>query len=214
MCRRCSFLGSRPEADDMMARIYFITHPDVVIDPAVPVPDWRLSDRGLARMHAALGLPWMGSIKGLWCSAERKARDAAAVLARPLNLVPTVLPTLGENDRSATGYLPRQDFERLADQFFARPDTSVRGWERAVDAQARVVEAMRHICAQGPVDRDVAVVAHGGVGALLMCHAAGAPIDRAIDQPPTNGGNYFVMDRSTGRLLQRWARIDLVSGRT
>jgi len=25
--------------------VHFITHPDVVIDPAVPVPDWPLSAR-------------------------------------------------------------------------------------------------------------------------------------------------------------------------
>ena len=36
------------------ARIaYFITHAEVEIDPAIPVPDWRLSPRGRARPPAA-----------------------------------------------------------------------------------------------------------------------------------------------------------------
>lgn len=30
--------------------LYFITHPNVLIDPTVPVPQWPLSERGLARM--------------------------------------------------------------------------------------------------------------------------------------------------------------------
>src|SRR5262249_27973892 len=38
---------------------------------------------------------------------------------------------LGENDRLATGYLPRLEFEAAVDEFFARPQTSVRGWEPA-----------------------------------------------------------------------------------
>ena len=30
-----------------MATVFFITHPDVAIDPAVPVPDWPLNPRGI-----------------------------------------------------------------------------------------------------------------------------------------------------------------------
>jgi hypothetical protein len=32
--------------------VFFITHPDVAIDPAVPTPDWLLNERGRARMYA------------------------------------------------------------------------------------------------------------------------------------------------------------------
>ena len=67
-------------------------------------------------------------------------------MARPmadrLGLTPIVIDGLGENDRSSTGYLPKAEFEAVADAFFARPEESVRGWERAVDAQRRIV-AMR-----------------------------------------------------------------------
>ena len=33
-----------------MNTVYFITHPDVVIDPATPVAQWPLSQRGRMRM--------------------------------------------------------------------------------------------------------------------------------------------------------------------
>ena len=33
-----------------MSLVYLITHPDVVIDPDVPVPQWPLSARGKERM--------------------------------------------------------------------------------------------------------------------------------------------------------------------
>ena len=32
-----------------MAAILFITHPEVVIDPKVPVPEWPLSEQGRTR---------------------------------------------------------------------------------------------------------------------------------------------------------------------
>ena len=154
--------------------VYFITHPDVLIDPAVPVPDWPLSPRGRSRMTSALALSWMHSVRAVWCSTERKARDGAEILASHLGFAVAELAELGENDRSATGYLPRAEFEAVADLFFARPNESVRGWERAVDAQRRIIEGVdRVLAATAGCRGDIAIVGHGGVGTLLFCHLRG-----------------------------------------
>jgi broad specificity phosphatase PhoE len=98
-----------------------------------------------------------------------------------------------------------------ADAFFARPDDSVRGWERAVDAQARIVAAVQAVLAQAPPG-DVAIVAHGGVGALLLCHLKHVPISRAEDQPGEGGGNIFVFGRADWALVQGWRRIEEGTG--
>ena len=45
-----------------METVFFITHPDVLIDPASPVPDWRLNPRGIARMRALLSQTWVPGI--------------------------------------------------------------------------------------------------------------------------------------------------------
>lgn len=189
-----------------MATAYFLTHPDVVIDPAVPVPDWPLSPRGRQRMTQALALPWVSSIRTVWSSAERKSRDGAEMLAAHLGLPVIELAGLGENDRSSTGYLPRAAFEAMADLFFARPQESIRGWERAVDAQRRILAAIDHVLAD--CAGDVAIVAHGGVGALLLCHLHGETISRVHDQPPEHGGNYFAFDIPTRQLRHGWRPID------
>ena len=116
---------------------------------------------------------------------------------------------LGENDRLATGYLPRLEFEAAVDEFFARPQTSVRGWEPAAEAQARIVRAVEQILSQTSAEGDLAIVGHGGTGTLLYCHLAGLPIDRRYDQPATNGGNWFIFDRATRKLLfDGWRSID------
>ena len=188
-----------------MPTAYFITHPDVVIDPAVPVPDWPLSARGRERMARVLALPWAAGLGAVWCSTERKARDGAAILAGPLGLPVTEREGLGENDRSATGYLPRAEFEAVADLFFAHPGQSIRGWERAVDAQARIVAAVEPALSGAS---DVAIVSHGGVGTLLLCHLRQCPIGREHDQPANNGGNYFAFDVGTRRLHHGWMPVD------
>jgi len=191
----------------MSDTVYFITHPDVLIDPAVPVPDWRLNPRGIARMQAALAQPWIAGVAALWASTERKAIDAATIIAHHLGRDFHTLADLGENDRSATGYLPRAEFEAIADLFFAHPERSIRGWERALHAQARIVAATEAVLAASPAG-DLAIVAHGGVGALLMCALESVPISRTHDQPAGNGGNYFAFDRRTKLLRHGWLPLD------
>lgn len=192
----------------MSATVWFITHPDVVIDPAVPVPEWPLSAVGLERMKAGLAQPWVRGIGAIWSSTERKALDGAMVLAAATGLEVRSLEALGENDRSATGYLPRAEFEATADLFFAHPERSIRGWERAVDAQARIVTAVEAVLAASPGDCDIVIVAHGGVGALLMCALEALPISRTHDQPGGAGGNYFAFVRRTRLLRHGWERFD------
>jgi broad specificity phosphatase PhoE len=193
--------------------VFFITHPDVAIDPAVLVPDWPLNERGRDRMRLMTTHSWIKTVRRLFASSERKACEAARLLADGLGLEGySVIPALGENDRSATGFLAKTDFEATADQFFARPQESVRGWERAADAQIRIVNAVDQALSQAAPFDDVAIVGHGGTGTLLYCHLGGLPIDRRYDQPATNGGNWFAFDRTTRKILHRgWRSIDVAS---
>ena len=188
-----------------MRRLYYLSHADVIIDPAVPVTDWGLSARGVARHEAfAARCPPLAAI---WSSRERKAWEGAAPLAARQGLEVMQDTALHENDRSATGYLPSEAFEAMADAFFAAPEQNVRGWERAVDAQARTVAALHRLVATVAVG-DLAVVGHGGVGALLRAHLLGAPIDRSHDQPPGGGGHVMVVALPDWRLTQDWTRIE------
>ncbi|MGI4801120.1 MAG: histidine phosphatase family protein [Janthinobacterium lividum] len=191
-----------------MPSLHFITHPEVVIDHSVPVPDWSLSPEGFRRMGLALEQPWMNRLAAVFSSAERKAIDAAQLVGDRFGLSPVIIAELGENDRSATGYLPKAEFEATADLFFAHPEKSVRGWERAVEAQRRIVAAVEGVIVQAPGHGDVAVISHGGVGALLLCHLKGMPISRTEDQPGAGGGCVYSFDIGTRGLLSGWSRIE------
>ena len=190
-----------------MTLLHFITHPEVAIDPAVPVPDWPLSAVGIRRMRLALGRPWVAGVRSVFSSAERKATEAAGLLAEKSGTGVRIIASLGENDRSATGYLPKAEFEAVADEFFARPKESIRGWERACDAQARIIDAIEHITSSAPKG-DVAIVSHGGVGALLLCYLKGLPIRRSEDQPGEGGGNFYSIRVSDRFLVSGWRRIE------
>ena len=187
-----------------MSVAYFITHPEVVVDADTPVPQWHLSDRGVHRMRDFSSQTDVGKLSAVWASTETKAIEAAGILAGHFGLAISVHPGLHENDRSATGFLPPSEFDRMANAFFARPEESVQGWERAVDAQARVAAAVNDIL-QRFSGENIALVSHGGVGTLLLCKYLGIPITRAADQPFQ--GHFWAFEVATRRVIHRWRVI-------
>lgn len=189
-----------------MSLVFFISHPEVTIDRQTPVPEWDLAPRGRERLAALLHQPWLTSIGALFSSTERKARTTAAAIAAARGLPAVAVAELGEMDRSSTGMLEPEAFEQVVSAFFARPHERVRGWERAVDAQRRIVAAVDRLLAQTEPGAHIALCSHGGVGALLLCHLKGVPIARAEDQP--GQGHYFVFSRSSRALIHGWHPID------
>jgi broad specificity phosphatase PhoE len=187
-----------------MTNLIFITHPEVRIDPLIPVDRWRLSDGGVARMRRFVEGPVVAEVTSIWASTEVKATETAAMLAARLRLGIEVASGLGENDRSATGFLPAAEFEKVADAFFAYPEESVRGWERAIDAQRRIREAVDRIVATHR-GGDLAIISHGAVGTLLLCSCLGQAISRKADQPFQ--GHYWIAGLPSLTVRQSWKPI-------
>lgn len=187
-----------------MPKLLIITHPEVAIDPNVPVTDWGLSDTGRRRAAAFAADEIFAEVTQIWTSTEQKAHDTGEILSAPRNLLVKQNAALGENDRSATGFLPRDEFEAAADAFFAHPNTSFRGWETAAEAQLRIRNATTSII-ERHVGDDLAIVTHGAVGTLLWCALTGNPIDRRYDQP--SQGHYWQADLLTLKPQTRWRSI-------
>ncbi|MEW6254431.1 MAG: histidine phosphatase family protein [Pseudomonadota bacterium] len=173
-----------------MTPFLYLSHPQVKVDPAIPVPDWSLSETGRQRAEAFARRRTLRTFGRIVSSEEVKAKETAAILGAALGLGVEVRPQMHENDRSATGFLPEAEFQSVANLFFAHPDESIRGWERARDAQARIVGAVTAALAEAPGIPAI-FVGHGGVGTLLLCHLAGYEISRSHDQPPVGGGCWF-----------------------
>jgi broad specificity phosphatase PhoE len=191
----------------LMPSLVFVTHPEVVIDPQVPVPDWPLNEVGRGRMERFAETLVNGAVTAVYASAERKARDGAGIVADRLGLPVAIDPDLGENDRSATGYIAPPEFWEVVAEFFGRPHESIRGWERAVDAQARIVEAVRRAAAD-ETSGDIVVVSHGGVGSLLTDHLQKVAIGQGSRPSHPGGGCYLVIDRNSLAISRDWRVID------
>ena len=193
----------------MSGILRYITHPQVQIDPLIPVPEWGLSDIGRMRAKQFASLPILEATTAIISSAEKKAIETAEIVSDAIDVSIEVREKTHENDRSATGFLEPNEFELVADNFFAHPRTSIRGWERAIDVQSRIVQEVeqtveRH--AQG----DLLMVGHGAVGTLLYCHLARFKISREYDQP-SGGGHMFAYDLSKSAIVHSWKSIEMLA---
>lgn len=194
-----------------MGPTLYITHPEVVIDPAVPTPRWGLSALGRQRALAFAGRGILPPGTRFFSSTERKALDLAEILAETHGGRVSASDNFNENDRSSTGFLAGSAFAEAVAALFGEPERSFRGWERAVDAQARIVAAVRTALAETPDDVPVVFCGHGCVGSLLKCHLAGRPIRLEEDQrlmAAAGGGNVISFDRGRFVLLSDWQAME------
>ena len=178
------------------------------MDPEVPVPQWRLSPLGRSRIEAIASRDWVTGLAACVSSDETKAIETAAIIAAEAKAPIWVDPLSGEVDRSSTGYLSEDRHEEQRLRLFGEPETSANGWERAVDAQARVVAATDRFLDHAPAG-NVALIGHGAVGAFLSCHLSGRAITLEADQ--TRAGSVFAFDRDTRALVFGWTEIENVS---
>lgn len=192
-------------------RALYLTHPQVRMDAAVPVPLWGLSAEGRARAEVFVARNIVPKGAFIFSSRETKALELAELVAAAAGTPVLADHLMGENDRSATGFLPPVLFEEMADRFFAQPHESAEGWERAMDAQARIVGTVATALASVPPDIPAIFCGHGAVGTLLKCHYGHRRISREEDQSRigvAGGGNGFVFDQRTGQLLSDWTPME------
>lgn len=189
----------------------YVTHPEVVIDPKVPMPRWGLSATGRARAEQFANHPLLHGLARIVSSTETKALELAAILSAGCGAPVESGDKFDENNRSSTGFVPAERFERLADALFAHPDESAEGWETARDAQLRVVAAFEAVIAGHDPARPIAFTGHGAVGTLLKCHLGGLQIARSEDQRRIGnpgGGNVFVVRLADRALLTDWIPME------
>jgi hypothetical protein len=91
----------------------------------------------------------------------------------------------------------------LADESSANPQVSICGWERAVDAQARMVKSVERIATM-----EQARMNPGAVGTLLYCHPTGQANSGRCDQPANGGGNWFRFPLTSRRVFRGSQPLD------
>ena len=139
--------------------------------------DVALTPIGISEMEEVAGRLIEEKIAALYTSDLSRALHSAEILGRMLHLTPIVSPPLREKSFGKWEGLPQAELlRRFPDEWsdwLANPaDAKPTGGESVREMASRVLPVVSQIIKNHPGER-VAIVAHGGVNRVILCHALG-----------------------------------------
>ncbi|HET7377903.1 MAG TPA: histidine phosphatase family protein [Anaerolineae bacterium] len=146
-----------------MTRIFLIRHAETEQshdDAAL----WPLSDHGEEQVRALAQQPFWSEVKAIITSDEPKAVSTVDRIAFERNIPFFMHPGLRDLKRTPEWI---EDYEARVLEVFQKPALSIGGWERAADAQSRILTALDELIAKYDPE-PFAVVSHGMVLSLLL----------------------------------------------
>jgi broad specificity phosphatase PhoE len=155
-----------------MGTLYLVRHPETRVDLSIPSSEWLLSQEGMSQAQRLARKSFWREVAMIYSSGEPKASTTAAVVAAHTGLPWQTRSCLGELARH--GYQPPDiaAYRSAVARMFSNPEQSIRGWERRVDAEERIVT-----CVQGLVTENlgstIAVISHGIILTILVAHLTG-----------------------------------------
>ena len=139
--------------------------------------DVALTPAGVSEMEEVAGRLTGERIAALYTSDLGRALHSAEILGRVLHLTPIVSPPLREKSFGKWEGLPQAELlRRFPDEWsdwLANPaDAKPTGGESVREMASRALPVVAQIIKNHPGER-VAIVAHGGVNRVILCHALG-----------------------------------------
>jgi alpha-ribazole phosphatase len=144
-------------------------------------------------------------LNAVYCSDLSRAVKSAEIIAEPYGLGPVRMPALRERSFGIwEGMTFTEIKERFPAEFEAWADNPVShspiGGESTLEVKERVVRALDEIL-NGNIGSNIAVVAHGGVNRILICHLLGMPLE-----------NIFRVEQDYGavNVIEFWEKYPVV----
>lgn len=169
----------------MTTRLYLIRHGETEGDGirrykgSLDIP---LSEKGIRQIRELSSfLSQHSPPDAVYTSPLSRAAGSADLIARPYGLTPVVVPEFRELNFGAWEGLSFPEVkERYPEEFAAWADNPMKqgpvDGETVQDVRDRAVPALK-LLLDNHRDRTVAVVAHGAVNRILVCHVLGIPLN-------------------------------------
>lgn len=145
--------------------------------------DVPLSEKGIEQMEQVarhLNRSY-NSLKAVYCSPLTRALKSAEIISESYGLKPIVIPDLRER---SFGIWEGMSFSEIREEYpeeFERWSEnpliySPTGGESTLEVRDRVVNALNNILSNHN-EETMAIVAHGGVNRVILCHILGIPLE-------------------------------------
>ena len=189
----------------MMAKLILVRHAEVQIEKEIDPTLWKLSPEGRESIHQLSKANVWRDIQKIYTSPETKAIETAQILAAHHRLDVETIEDLREVDRSHGGFLPH--YEEAAKEFFTKEGENIFGWERAIDAEGRIVRGIERLV-RANRESSIAVVSHGLVLTLYVTFITSRRGERLNVWKKIGFPAYMVLNRQTGNVIKDWMKTE------
>lgn len=132
------------------------------------------------------------SLTAVYCSPLSRALKSAEIIAEHFGLKPTVIPDLRERN---FGIWEGMSFNEIKDKYPEEFEAwagnplkySPMGGESTLEVRERVINALEDIISRHKRE-GIAIVAHGGVNRVILCHLLGIPLENLFRIEQDYGG--------------------------
>lgn len=146
-----------------------------------------------------------GKLKAVYTSDLSRAEKSAEVVAGPHGIVPVNVTELRER---SFGIWEGMSFSEIKEQYPGEFDAwagnplqhSPIGGESTIDVRDRVLPAVSRILEEHKGD-EIAIVAHGGVNRIILCHFLGVPLENIFR---------IEQDYAAVNIIEIWDRYPVV----
>lgn len=184
-----------------MSKIYYITHPLAKIEPDKPNTEWSLLEDSEEELERLSVMDFWKDIDLVFSSPEKKALQTAEYIKEHNNINYDVSDDLNEVRRESYQFVELQKYLKQVEDFYLHPEDSCNGWEKAVDAQKRLINFLDKIMVE---DKDIAVISHGIIGTLLACYLK--KVDPTFNEDPKVSGCMMVVDWKAKNIISEWEK--------
>ncbi|HAM49595.1 MAG TPA: histidine phosphatase family protein [Nitrospiraceae bacterium] len=169
--------------------------------------------RDIYRLSAPRSEPTHSDMKlqAVYCSDLSRAMKSAEIIAEPHGIKAVVVKDLRERNFGIWEGLTFTEIrERYPEEFRSWADNPLKfspiGGESTIEVRDRIIPAMEEII-NGHCGEQIAIVAHGGVNRIMLCHILGIPLE-----------NIFRIEQDNGavNIIEFWDRypvMKLLNGR-
>lgn len=196
----------------MSQLLFLVRHAPVELDLVVPAEHWTLSEEGRELAQRLAALPVLADLQIVWSSPEPKAQATAQPLVDLHSCTFLIHPHLAELQRGPSNLPDRVAYEAAVRRAFANPETSSGGWERACDAQQRIIKAVNEI--GGQASGPAAIVSHGLILSLLVAHLRRETHVNIAEWRAMPLPALAVMDRETWQLIVPFQNVKTWKNKT
>jgi alpha-ribazole phosphatase len=175
--------------------------------------DVPLSEKGIEQMEQVAkylnrSYKTYSGLKAVYCSPLIRALKSAEIVAEPHGLKPIVIPDLRER---SFGIWEGMSFNEIKDKYPEEFEAwagnplkySPVGGESTLEVRDRVIIGLNKILNDHNSQRarNIAIVAHGGVNRIILCHIMGIPLENIFR---------IEQDNAAVNIIEFWEKYPVV----